>query len=134
MTPPELPPPTHGLAVPAPPAALLDVPADARRPHPDDLALVEALRREVRRLDFAPLTDAEVAAHAAALPAAAAGGALDGNPDGGFDAADWAMSRMLLEERVPPDAGVDLDAKFARGCRLNRERRDRETRKEADRG
>ena len=122
MTPPDLPPPRHGLPVPARPAAALDVPADAGRPHPDDAALVEQLRCEVRGMSFEPLTDGQVAAEAVAWPGAAATNAAEGNP---FDAADWALTRMLLEERVPADASAGIDAAFARGCRLNRERRGR---------
>ena len=93
---------------------------DSRRPHPDDAALVEQLRRDVRGMTFDPLTDGQVAAEAVAWPGAAATNAAEGNP---FDAADWALTRMLLEERVPADAGAAVDAAFARGCRLNRERR-----------
>ena len=119
-----LPPPRHGLPVPAKPAAALEVPAYIGRPHPDDIALIERLRREVRTLDFEPLTDEQVARAAVAYPSAAASNAIEGNP---FDAADWAMTRMLLEERVPADAGVEVDAAFARGCRINRERREEAT-------
>ena len=120
-----LPPPQHDLPVPAGPAAALDVPADAGRVHPDDAALIERLRREVRTLDFEPLTDEQVARAAVAYPSAAASNAIEGNP---FDAADWAMTRMLLEERVPDEVQVGLDAAFARGCRLNRQHREEASR------
>ena len=116
-----LPPPRHDLPVPAGPAAALDVPADIGRVHPDDTALIERLRREVRTLDFVPLTDEQVAKAAVAYPSAAASNTIEGNP---FTAADWAYVRMQLEERLPPDATVQLDVTFARGCRLNREQRE----------
>ena len=42
-----LPPPRHGLPVPA----------DARDVHPDDADLIVRLRRQVRAMKFEPLTD-----------------------------------------------------------------------------
>ncbi|MEM6559976.1 MAG: hypothetical protein AAF656_00110 [Planctomycetota bacterium] len=116
-----LPPPRHGLSVPAEPAAALDVPDETEPVSPDNAALIERLRREVRTLDFEPLTDEQVAEQAVAYPSAAASNAIEGNP---FTAADWAFTRMLLEERVPEDVVARLDVAFARGCRINRETRE----------
>lgn len=76
------------------------------------------MRREVRTLDFEPLTDEQVADQVVAYPSAAASNAIEGNP---FTAADWAFTRMLLEERVPHEVAARLDVAFARGCRINRE-------------
>ena len=113
---PSLPPPKHGLPVPAKPAAALEVPADIGRPHADDVALIERLRREVRTLDFEPLTDAQVATSAVALPSADASNAVEGNP---FTAADWQFRRMLLEERVPARASLGPIRRFGTECRLD---------------
>jgi hypothetical protein len=119
-----LPPPRHGLSVPAQPAAALDVPDEIGPVSPDDATLIERLRREVRTLDFEPLKDEQVAEQAIAYPSAAASNAIEGNP---FTAADWAFTRMLLEERVPEDVTARLDVAFARGCRINREKREEAT-------
>ena len=107
--------PRHGLPVPAPDAALLAVPASAGRPDPHDVALVEDLRLDVRLADFEPLADDAVAAAALALPSAVASAALDGSL---FTAGDWLLQRMLLEERVPPDAAGDVIVQYARRCFL----------------
>ena len=105
--------PRHGLPVPARAAAAMDVPPGV---HPADLALIEALRREVRALDFTPLTDAQVARQVAHWPSAAASQAIEGNP---LSPADHALARMLLAERVPPGTRPQLVARFARECRLD---------------
>jgi hypothetical protein len=97
------------------------VPGNIGHVLPDDAALTERLRREVRTLDFEPLTDEQVAEQVVAYPSAAASNAIEGNP---FTAADWAFTRMLLEERVPEEVGARLDIAFARGCRINREQRE----------
>ena len=109
-----LPPPRHDLPVPATPAAALDVPSGVGRPHPDDAALIERLRRAVRTLDFEPLDDTQLAKQVVAWPSAAASNAIEGNP---FTAADWALTRMLLEERVPMRGTIDFVTRFSRGCR-----------------
>lgn len=111
-----LPPPRHGLPVPAKPAAALDVPDSIGRPHPEDTALIERLRREVRTLDFEPLDDEQVARSVVALPSANASNAIEDNP---FTAADWQFRRMLLEERVPVEASLDLIRRFGAECRLD---------------
>lgn len=120
----QLPPPRHDLPVPAKPASALDVPEDIGRVAPDDAALIQRLRREVRTLDFDPLTDEQVAKQVVAYPSAAASNAIEGNS---FTAADWAFTRMLLEERVPDETAARLDIAFARGCHVNRERREEVT-------
>ena len=109
----DLPPPRHGLPVPAKPAAALDVPADAGDIHPDDAKLIDRLRREVRAMAFEPLTDDEVGQAVVAYPSAAASNAIEGNP---FTAADWALTRMLLEERVPTERQIEVMAGFSREC------------------
>ena len=106
--PPPPPEPRHGLPVPAVAARAMDVPT--ARVHPRDLALIEALRRDVRRLDFAPLTDEQVARQVARWPSAAASTAIEGNP---LTAADHALARMFFEERLPAGDRVPLIARFA---------------------
>ena len=62
------------------------------------------------------LTDGQVATSAVALPSADASNAVEGNP---FTAADWQFRRMLLEERVPAQASLDLIRRFGTECRLD---------------
>ena len=111
-TPVPLPVPRHGLPVPALPARGMDAPTDDVDPR--DLALIADLRRDVRRLDFDPLTDDEVAEQVARWPSAAASTAIEGNP---LTPADVALAHMLFEERVPAGAGVPILARFARESR-----------------
>jgi hypothetical protein len=106
----DLPRPRHDLPVPALAAQAMDVPAGVT---PGDLALIETLRRDVRALTFAPLTDAQVAEQVARWPSAAASTAIEGNP---LSPADHALTRMLLEERVPPGVDAPIVARFAREC------------------
>ena len=106
---PPLPAPRHGLPVPARAAAAMDAPLDGV--HPRDLALIENLRRDARALDFAPLTDEQVAAQVARWPSAAASTAIEGNP---LSPADVLLARMFFEERVPVGDRVPLMARFVR--------------------
>ena len=103
-----LPEPRHRLPVPALAAKALDVPSGIA---PDDQNLIERLRRDVRRLDFDPLTDDQVAEQVARWPSAAASTAIEGNP---LTPADHALARMFFEERVPPGVDAPLVARFAR--------------------
>ena len=103
----DLPRPRHGLPVPALAAQAMEVPADVV---PADLALIETLRRDVRALDFPPLTDAQVAEQVARWPSAAASTAIEGNP---LSPADHALARMFFEERLPVGDRVPLIARFA---------------------
>ena len=125
------PPPRHGLPVPAKPAAALEVPDGVGRPHPDDAALIERLRREVRTLDFEPLDDGELAKQVVAWPSAAASNAIEGNP---FTPGDWALTRMLLEERVPGEAQVGIVARYSRECQSDAVYRDASSESGAGRG
>ena len=83
---------------------------DERAVGPRDLALIERLRRDVRRLEFTPLADDRVAEQVARWPSAAASTAIEGNPL----AADHALARMFLEERLPAGDRVPFIARFAR--------------------
>jgi hypothetical protein len=104
---PPLPDPRHDLPVPALAARAMDVPID--RVHPRDLGLIEQLRHDVRRLDFTPLTDEQVAHQVARWPSAAASTAIEGNP---LQPAEIALTHMFFEERVPTDARPPIVAQF----------------------
>ena len=69
--------PRHDLSVPALAANAMATPTGVSR---DDLDLIEQLRHDVRRLDFEPLTDEQVAEQVARWPSAAASTAIEGNP------------------------------------------------------
>ena len=103
----DLPAPHHGLPVPAAAARALPVPADVGA---GDLRLIERLRREVRGLGFEPLGDDDVARQAARWPSAAASTAIEGNP---LAAAEHALVRMFLEERLPATDRLPLIVRFA---------------------
>ena len=113
-----LPPPRHGLPVPAPAAAALDADLDAVPEH--DRRLIERLRREVRHMDFEPLADEAVARQVARWPSAAASTAIEGNP---LSPGDHLLARMLFEERVPAGTDAALSARFARECHAAVQRR-----------
>ena len=103
----DLPRPRHDLPVPALAARAMDVPAGVA---PADLTLIETLRRDVRALDFPPLTDQQVAEQIARWPSAAASTAIEGNP---LRPADHALARMFFEERLPAGDRAALIARFA---------------------
>ena len=102
-----LPRPRHDLPVPALAANAMAIPTGVSR---DDLDLIEQLRRDVRRLDFVPLTDEQVAEQVARWPSAAASTAIEGNP---LNAADHALGRMFFEERLPVGDRIAFIARFA---------------------
>lgn len=127
----ELPPPKHDLPVPARPARALVVPDDVGDPHPDDLALIERLHRVIRQMTFEPLNDRQLAEQVQAWPSAAASNAIEGNP---FTAADWALTRMMLEERLPSDLQIGIVGRFSIECRGDEVYRPTSDESEADRG
>ena len=98
--------PRHDLPVPALAANAMATPTRVSR---DDLDLIEQLRRDVRRLDFVPLTDEQVAEQVARWPSAAASTAIEGNP---LQPAEIALTHMFFEERVPTDARPPIVAQF----------------------
>lgn len=102
-----LPQPLHDLPVPALAAKATDVPPGVKTA---DLGLIERLRHDVRRLDFDPLTDEQVASQVARWPSAAASTAIEGNP---LASADHALARMFFEERLPAGDRVVFIARFA---------------------
>jgi hypothetical protein len=65
---------------------------------------IERVRAYVRSCDFVPMTAVERDRFRAGLGEGAHSNAIEGNP---FDAHDWALFEMLIEEGAPEQVRVD---------------------------
>ncbi|MEY2926303.1 MAG: hypothetical protein RL367_780 [Pseudomonadota bacterium] len=72
-----------------------------------DQQRIERVRAFVRSCVFVPMTDQECVTYRDGLKEGAHSNAIEGNP---FDAEDWALFEMLIEEAAP--AKVRKDAIF----------------------